>query len=344
MKGSRFILTILATIFIAGVVFYRNSTEPKALASYSEPERFEGRQMTIDYTILVGTSLREEDKYIIEKTISEVFNEIDHIYNKWNPVSELSLLNNLPAQVRAPLSQKLEAFLEFTDKMVSLSEGRFDPTIEPLQKVWKSSLEQGFEPSIQDINTVLPAIGWDKVHWGNGVFYKEHDLVQIDLGGIAKGYCIDLLVERLTALGYTDLLVNWGGEIRTAGVHPTGRKWQVAINGLGADQSSRIVDSIELKDAAIAGSGDYLQYWVVNTEEGQKAYFHIIDPFQKKPLQIHPGSIASTSVVATSCAEADALATALMTFSSKAEALAWGESVKLKNPQIAMWIVTRKSA
>ena len=138
---------------------------------------------------------------------------------------------------------------------------QFDPTIEPIQQLWKNRLNEAREPGPDEIAALLPATGWNKIHIEKGLFWKDHDGCSLDLGGIAKGYCVDLLVEQLNAAGYPDVFVEWGGEIRASGRHPDKRPWNIFISRLGNSNPSLAIATIALRDQAIATSGDYMQFW-----------------------------------------------------------------------------------
>lgn len=175
---------------------------------------FTGTAMTIEYRVVVGETLSPKQRAEAEKRIQEIFEEVHELYNKFNPHSEISLLNNLKAGKVVPLSPKLQALLFQAEAIVKLTRGKFDPTIEPLQKLWKDKLNSGTEPSLEEINVLKPALGWDKIHLNDGTFSKDHDLTSLDLGGIAKGYCVDLLIDQLKKEGYRHLFVEWGGNTR----------------------------------------------------------------------------------------------------------------------------------
>lgn len=311
---------------------------------------FTGSRMTIDYTIIIGHPLNTNQIQNITKIIDRVFHHIDSTYNKWNPESELSKLNRAKANRELELSPSLEKFLRETGKIIELSGGRFDPTIEPLQQLWKEKLEKGLIPTEDELNKLLPAIGWKNIHFGNGKFIKDHDQTQLDLGGIAKGLCIDILVEELNHQGWKDIYVEWGGEIKATGTHPEKRPWTIYISHLANTDPSKAIDFIELHDKAIATSGDYLQNWTIREKnsEGQHitiTYFHIFDPHTGRPLVSTYNSIASASVVATTCTLADGLATAAMMFPTIEEAQEWAKSITERSPEITFWLISRdKSA
>lgn len=308
---------------------------------------FSGNEMTINYRILIGHPLSASEKALVSKIIRDTFEEVNHIYNKWNPFSELSCLNQLKAGTVVSISTELEQLLKLTGKIVLLSEGRFDPTIEPLQALWKKHLEQGQIPSEGAILSVAATIGWNKIHFGHGKFHKDLDDIQLDLGGIAKGYCVDLLTDRLNEAGYTNLFVEWGGEIRTMGEHPQGRPWNIFISRLGNINPENAIAKINLRNQAIATSGDYFQSWAIKAKKGDNAYqtttyFHILDPVNLTPLIITRENVASASVLAPSCALADGLATTALMFRSKEEAQRWADKITHDYPEIAFWIVSRE--
>lgn len=296
---------------------------------------FHGHVMTIDYHIIIGDALSRSQGRAVERIIQDTFAHVNAAYNKWNPDSEISHLNQLKAGEIAEISPSLEQFLQQTHKVVTLSEGRFDPTINPLQELWKKKMSTGESVSPAEIEVIKSAIGWNKIHFGLGYFYKDHDLTSIDLGGIAKGHCVDLLVDGLKKAGYENIYVEWGGEIRTAGEHPDKRPWHIFISRYGNPDPEKAIAHVELKDQALATSGDYIQKWSI----GERQFFHIFDPKTGLPLESKTGSISSASVLAESCFFADGLATAAMLFPSIEEAEAWTLKVQEQYPEVQFWLV-----
>lgn len=302
----------------------------------AETTLFSGTAMTIDYHITIGKGLTIAQQQQIEGLIRSTFEEIHTLYNKWNPTSELSRLNKLPANTPVEVSSSLLRLLHITDLMVQVSKGAFDPTIEPLQQVWKKSFSQNTLPQEESLRAVAPAVGWHNIHFEGVYFSKDHDATAMDLGGIAKGYGVDLLTERIVAAGYRDVFVEWGGEIRAAGAHPEGRPWRVYISRLDDNTIENALAVVELNDCAIATSGDYLQYWDV----GGERYHHIIDPKTQRPLKVTDTSIASVSVKAPTCVLADGLATPAMMFETLDDAALWAEEVQKDYPRTEFWMLT----
>jgi FAD:protein FMN transferase len=289
---------------------------------FKPPVLFTQNVMTIDYRILIGDSVTIDQKKEIDRIIQFTFHEIDTLYNKWNPHSELSALNRLKAEETHPLSPELYLFFQRIDTLVKATGGKFDPTIEPLQNLWKKRLEKGTIPTEEELQDLKPCIGWHRIHFENGIFYKENDGIQLDFGGAAKGFCVDLLTERLNQAGFANLFIEWGGEIRTSGEHPDKRPWTIFISKFENSDPAHALAKISLRNEAIATSGNYLQTWFL---PNGKIYSHIFNPVTLHPIEVSPSAIASASVVAKDCMTADVFGTALLLFESIEEAREWSD-------------------
>lgn len=296
--------------------------------------------MTIDYRITLGEVVSETMLERVKGLVRLTFDEVNNTYNQWNPASEISALNRLKAGDKVAVSPGLYRLLLLANEIVKLSDGRYDPTIEPLRQLWIQNLDQGKIPSDQAVQAVSPQVGWSQIHLANGLFWKDHTGVQITLDSISKGHCVDLLLERLQQAGFANVLVEWGGEVRAAGRHPEGRPWRVFIRNLSNTQSENALAELDVGDEALATSGDYLQYWTVDS----KTYTHIFNALERHPLTIEEGSIASVTVMAPTCALADGLATATMCFSTTEQAKAWAERAQSRFPNATFWLATRSIA
>ncbi|QVL57111.1 MAG: FAD:protein FMN transferase [Simkaniaceae bacterium] len=241
------------------------------------------------YHIHVGHPLSHKEKKEISKIIDNVFLEIDETYNHWNPDSELS---------RALLTPKVEAILSLAHSFYDLTEGWYDPTLGGPIKTFK---ETGNLPSKS-----MP--------------------VTYDLDGMLKGFTIDLILERLFQKGYQNLYVEWGGDIRICGNHPTGRFWRVLVDD----------EPLDLIDAALATSGCQEQLWDI----GSHTYTHIINPHTLEMLEVKSGHVHKVSVLAPTCALADALATACMACGSLESAYAFAKKIKKEYPEVEFWITS----
>ena len=133
---------------------------------------------------------------------------------------------------------------------------------------------------------------------------KAHSSLSINLSAIAKGWGVDRVAELLTARKVDAWLAEIGGEVRASGNKPGGEPWRVGIESPAEGRRS-LQRAIPLQDLAVATSGDYRIYF----EHGGRRYSHTIDPRTGRPVT---HQLASVSVFAPTCLEADAIATALM--------------------------------
>lgn len=280
--------------------------------------------MTMPYHLTIGQTLTSEEYQQVSTLLETVFLEIDLSVNNWNSQSEISRFNQGKAFTKYQTSQHMAVLLTLCKQMGTWSEGRFDPTIAPLSKLWQSALKQGEEPLLVDLDAVRQSVGLSHLHQTEELFWKDQDSTAIDLCALSKGYCIDLISERLNAAGFKHFLVEWAGEMRAMGSHPTNRPWTILIEP--AQMQTPLLNQ------AIATSGDYAQ------QDWGKGFFHMIDPLSGKPMRKTARSIKATTVIAPTCALADALATTLMLFPTKEEAETWAAEIGKNNPNINYWI------
>lgn len=306
------------------------------------PYQISGTAMTMEYHVLVGDTLTHADKRKIGGIIQQVFGEVDTVLNNWNPHSELSALNQTEAHIKIALSPLLSLFLHETDKMVKLTQGRFDPTVGPLKKLWIENLKQGKRPSEEALGKQKKALGWKHVHLEKDIFWKDAPGVEIDVGGIAKGYCVDRIVEKLQEAGYHNLLVEWAGEMRASGHHPEGRAWHVFISRLGSPDPKKAIATLPLNDEAVATSGTYFQRWTIVEGGVTTTYTHIFDPATGFPLVCGEERLSSVTIVAPTCLVADALTKAAFVLGDEKKAASWLENVKKQIPTLQFWLVSSR--
>lgn len=264
-----------------------------------ETLKFRGIAMTIPFEVQTEDTASIEE---VSQIIRDTFAYVDLHYNKFNPNSELSSINQSKSGVSLPISEGLYTLFKETDRVWKLTHGYFDPTVEPVHKLWKTAVSQGTLPSQDALKNA--SIGWEKVHFDQKSIVKDSDALEIDLGGIAKGYAVDLLYERLKTANVRHLYVEWGGEIRVSKEHPSKRPWRIALN------SDRF---LELSDQSCATSGDSEQFWTVDETD----YFHILNPKTMELLKRKASTGKNRTVIAPTCTLADGIATTLFFFEGK---------------------------
>jgi len=246
-----------------------------------------------------------------EKAAQAAFQEIvnvDQLMSGYNPRSELSRINQCAGKSGVAVSPQLSEVLGRAEYFSRLSDGAFDPTIRPLVNLWRSAGRSGNTPDADDLADAQSLVNWQLIQTkttGNGqggTVSLLQPRMQLDLGGIAKGYAVDRAIEKLKQLGVTNAIVDAGGDLFALGSHPNGRPWVVGVQD-PTREGPVLPDLLHLADMAAATSGDYRRYFEIDG----KQFSHIIDPRTGKPVE----HIASVTVVAPSATDADALATTL---------------------------------
>lgn len=228
---------------------------------------------------------------------------VDRQMSTWNPDSDLMRLNRAPVGEWVSLPPDLMQVLVLGLATGRASGGAFDIGVGDAVRAW------GFGPDPADQLEIGAAMRAKRVpaHEAlelDGNRIRKAAPITLDLNGIAKGYGVDRLAEVLQAQGLSAGLVGIDGEMRGFGLRPDGAAWVIAVEAPDTDRRAPH-SMLTLRDAAVATSGDY-RHWVA--VQGRRLS-HTMDPASGAPLQTSP---ASVTVVASTCAKADAWATALM--------------------------------
>ncbi|MBF9030459.1 FAD:protein FMN transferase [Rhodobacterales bacterium HKCCE3408] len=239
----------------------------------------------------------------IQAALHTAVAEVDAQMSTWRADSDLMRLNAAPVGEWVVMPGHIATVLRLGLEIGRASGGAFDVGLGDAVTAW------GFGPRDATAEGIRAAISNDR-RPGHETLQIDGDLVRksapvtLDLNGIAKGYGADRLAETLGDFGIVNALVGIDGEMRAVGTKPDGTAWTVAVEA--PELNRRTPHSIlALQDAAVATSGDY-RHWV---DAGGRRLSHTMDPTRGAPLDTSP---ASVTVVAPTCAEADAWATALM--------------------------------
>ncbi len=257
---------------------------------------------------LLGTfvvvSVSTADRVAAPAAISAAFAEIervDALMSLHRPDSELVRLNQLAADGPVSVSPDLFRVIAAAQKIAADTDGSFDITIRPLTQLWGFIWKEYRLPTDAELRQVLPAVSHRRVQLDlrHRTVTFTHPGVSLDLGGIAKGYAVDCAIERLRTLGFTNAMVRAGGDLRVLGSPPGAAHWTVQLED-PVRRGHRT--AIPLLDAALSTSGNYENFFEVNG----RRYSHILDPRTGLPVE----GIAACTVLAPTCLESDAWATA----------------------------------
>lgn len=188
------------------------------------------------------------------------------------------------------------------------TDGAFDITVAPLVNAWGFGFKNGSQPSHHQVDSLLQLVGYKKVSMADGKVKKQDPRIMLDCSAIAKGYGTDRVARLLRNRGVQNYMVEIGGEVVTSGVNPERLPWKIGVTKPTDDSLNtghELQTILNLTDKAMATSGNYRNFYY----KGGKKFAHTIDPKTGYPVQ---HSILSATVIAKSCAVADAYATSFM--------------------------------
>jgi len=244
-----------------------------------------------------------------EKGVDSVIYVVNKSVSTYMPESDISKINKGDSTIVVDAIFK-EVF-RLSEVVYTNSGHYFDPTVGVLRNAYGFGDEEALVSLDQSvIDSLLQYVGFEKVSIkANGTVLKEHPEIYFDFNAVAKGYGIDLIGGFLSSEGVDDYLIELGGEILAKGHHKSKNKsWAVGVEHPDSKVNDRIATTaIQLNDKGMAGSGNYRKFRV-DSLTGKK-FVHTLNPITGSAEQ---NNLTSATVVANSCAEADAYATACM--------------------------------
>jgi FAD:protein FMN transferase len=274
-----------------------------------------GATMGTTYSIKFVAAAGTVDVEGLHAAIQAELAEIDRQMSTYRPDSELSRFNRAPAGEWFAVSPAVAEVVAEAHKISAKSGGAMDVTVGPLVRLWHfgpatDARRRGTGelklPTNEAVAAARDTTGYRKleVRLDPPALRKEIDGLEVDLNSIAPGFAIDRLAAILWDAGIGDFMVEIGGEVRAGGLRADRQPWRVAIERPSGG-AREIYEAIPLVDAAVATAGDYQQFF---EHEGRR-YSHIINPATGRPIE---HSLASVTVVADTCIEADGWDTSLL--------------------------------
>lgn len=240
--------------------------------------------------------------------------------NIYSPASELSRFNTAPAEQTVHLSPETVDVLTRSSVLWAETHGAFDITILPILRLWRTAEKADRLPTPGELRAARNASRWPFIELIDSGAIKTLGSARVDVGGIAKGFAIDLAVQSMIEAGCVGGIVDIGGDIRCFGERPSRKPWRVGVVNPFAPQDKPPLAVLEVRDAAVCTSGNYRRG---RTIQG-KRYSHILDPRTGMPVDAYP----SVTVVAPDAATADAWATALSVLGPKGLKLLAGSHIE----------------
>jgi thiamine biosynthesis lipoprotein len=310
-KDRIFIEIIVGLVLITAAVYFFVGVEKESIWPAGRADADSGMHEvmgTFARVVAVAADSNTADR-CIKAAFAEI-KEVDRLMSKYKSDSEISELNRdgftRAVKVSKPTYEVLQRSIEFS----RLTDGAFDVTVGPLVDLWHSAEEANSVPADAELQETRSKVGYDKLI----LDANEESIrfavkgMEVDLGGIAKGYAIDKAVEAMQKGGATGGMVDIGGEIRCFGSPPRGQNnWRIGLqdpdkakDGLNAGVPLLV---LHLTDSAVATSGNYRRFVVIKG----KIYSHIIDTKTGHSSE----ELTSVTIISPNATDADALATAV---------------------------------
>ncbi len=240
---------------------------------------------------------------------------LDGLLSRFDPASDVSRLNASAGQGLQPIDPQTRELLGFCRRAAELTRGGFDVTVGPLVDLWTLAADRGREPDELELADALRRVGADGILLDSPGHAPAHAGLEaagmaLDLGGVAKGFALDVAVAELREAGIDRALLSFGrSSIWGLGSPPDDTGWRLLLESPGQGYSG----IVELSDRALSVSSSLGQW----SEIAGRRYGHVVDPRTGRPL----GRGKQAVVVARSAALAEVLSTALLVL-PEAEGLA----------------------
>jgi thiamine biosynthesis lipoprotein len=218
----------------------------------------------------------------------------------WLDDSPLSRLNRADAGELVPLPPAALTVLHASKAAHRATGGAFDVTARPLIELWKSAGKASRMPAAEEVAAARARSSWRGLSLEEGGARKTAPGVEVDVGGIAKGFAIDRAVESMVRAGAAGGLVDVGGDLRVFGKPPSGSAWDVLVQ---SPSGKGTIARLRLPVGAVCTSGDYARF----VEIQGRRLSHIVDPRSGYPA----AEVHSATVVGPETMVADVWATAL---------------------------------
>lgn len=290
-------------------------TESEASGEDADKETEASKDLFAMDTYMTLTAYGEHAQEAVDKAAERV-EALDALLSTGNENSEIYQLNQ---NGEATLSEEGGYLVERALELYKKTEGAFDIAIYPVMQAWGFPTQDYHVPDDDTLKEKLALADASKVNYDKDTrkIFFDQDGMEIDLGGIAKGYTSSQIMQIYQDCGVTSGLVNLGGNVQALGGKTDGSKWRVAIQS--PDDTEEYLGILEIEDQAVITSGGYERYF----EEDGVTYHHIIDPATGYPAD---SGLISVTIVSDDGTLADGLSTSLFIMGEEKAAQFWREN------------------
>ena len=271
MKKKIKALLLLGLVFLGGC---GQASAPSVSSAGTDSQSIDLFAMDTAMTL---TAYGDHAGEALEAAKSEI-ERLDALFSISSESGDIYALNRDHA---VTLHEDTQALLKRALEVSDSTDGIFDCTIEPVMQAWGFTTQQYRVPDPAELSTLL---------------------AQVDLGGIAKGYTSDRMMQIFSENGVTSGIISLGGNVQALGLKSDGSRWRVAVQD--PENSEENFAVIEIEDEAVITSGGYQRYF----EDNGRTYHHIIDPRTGTPAD---SGVISSTIISHDGTLADGLSTSL---------------------------------
>jgi thiamine biosynthesis lipoprotein len=274
----------------ASAIFLSGSTGPAVSPREHDPVKIM-RAWPVMGTLLTITVWGTDATVMLESAYAarDSIRLVDSLMSTYRPESEISGINAAAGNSAVAVSPQTIHVLLHARRLWRLSSGRFDPTVAPLVGAWGFHDDTSRVPSRSTLDSLAQLVGYSRVEIDTARRTVRLPIrgMALDLGGIAKGFALDLARAALADPSITGGMIDLGGNVLVFGRPPEGSKWVIGIRDPRRNEG--IIGTVSIDSGAVATSGDYEHYFIIHGVR----YSHIIDPRTGMPSR---GVIAATAV------------------------------------------------
>lgn len=237
--------------------------------------------MGTEFKIYLYAEQDEQAEALFGAAFAEI-ERLDETLSNYKPESELSRINRLGGHETVTTDPEMFALLRTCIDYSRKSDGTFDITVGPLMRAWGFFRGQGRYPAPWQLDKAREKVGWEKVQLDatRRTVHFAVDGMELDLGGIGKGYAVDRVIRQLRIAGVKAALVDAGSSTLYAIGAPPGKKgWLVRVPKPG--DRAQTISTVLLRDEALSTSGSYEKFFQLNG----RTYCHIMDPRTGAPVE-----------------------------------------------------------
>ena len=264
--------------------------------SYSE------MKMGSAFNLIIVSADSNKANHLARKSY-ELVDSLNHIFSNYDSSSELSKINASAGLLPYKMSRAMLDLVQKSQYAYIQSKGAYDISIGPLSSLWRNARKAKLFPEASTVLATKKLVGFAQVKINKrlGTIFLPNANMQLDFGGIAKGYIAQWVINFLKANGIQQALVDAGGDIVMSGAPLNQQGWLIGVNH--PETTDQLLNKkLQLSNCSVATSGDVYQF----IEYKGVKYSHIINPLTGYGVT----NLRNVTIVAKTGATADWLATA----------------------------------